>query len=72
MTEKMWFVFDATNKLVLSGYGLKSEALQEAEKVRKELIGPDYGRIEVIVLPRNDARVQRYAQTHPCWAERNN
>jgi len=49
MTKKMWFVFDVTNKMVLSCYGLRSEALEEAEKVKKELGDPDYDKIEVIV-----------------------
>jgi hypothetical protein len=73
MAKKMWFVFETTNELVLSGHKLKSEALWEAEKVRKELSGLGHDKkIEVIVLSRNDLRIQKYAKTHPCWAERNN
>lgn len=68
---RKWFVYDATNSLVLSGYKTKKEATEEAHKVNAEFqADPDTKGIVIAVLPRGHQLIKRYAKTHPAWAQR--
>lgn len=63
--KRNWYVYDERYRIVLSGYSSKSEAMEEAIKVRSELEGslPK-------VLERSHRLIQEYAKTHPAWARR--
>jgi hypothetical protein len=63
--KRNWYVYDERYKIVLSGYSSKSEAMEEAIKVRSEVEGslPK-------ILGRSHRLILEYAKTHPAWARR--
>jgi hypothetical protein len=63
--KRDWYVYDERYRVVLSGYSSKSEAVEEAIKVRSETEG-----LLPKVLGRNHRLIQAYAKTHPAFARR--
>jgi hypothetical protein len=63
--KRNWYVYDERYKIVLSGYSSKSEAMEEAIKMRSET-----EELLPKVLGRNHRLIQEYAKTHPAWARR--
>jgi hypothetical protein len=63
--KRNWYVYDERYKVVLSGYSSRSEAMEEAIKVKSETEG-----LLPKVLGRNNRLIQLYAKTHPAFARR--
>jgi hypothetical protein len=63
--KRNWYVYDERYKVVLSGYSSRSEAMEEAIKVRSEAES-----LLPKVLGRNHRLIQAYAKTHPAFARR--
>ncbi len=61
-----WFVYDATNKLVLCGHHSEATAKEHAHAHSKDL---PKGTV-LAVLPATHRLIKEYARTHPAWRER--